>query len=163
MSLTRRGFATLAGLAALSACSTSNPLSSSSSAAGGSSSGGPLVVGSQQYYSNEIVAELYAQVLEKAGITVTRQYQIGQREVYLPEIIGGKIDVFPEYNGNLLQYLDKTAMVTDSASVQAALTKVLPSGLRVLTPAAANDQDTTPPPRRSRRSTASRRSPIWAR
>lgn len=142
MSLTRRGFATLAGLAALSACSTSNPLSSSSSAAAGSSSGGPLVVGSQQYYSNEIVAELYAQVLEKAGITVTRQYQIGQREVYLPEIIGGKIDVFPEYNGNLLQYLDKTAKVTDSASVQAALTKVLPSGLRVLTPAAANDQDT---------------------
>ncbi len=141
MFLTRRGFAALAGLTALSACSSNNPLSSSSSAASTGSSG-PLVVGSQQYYSNEIVAELYAQVLEKAGMTVTRQYQIGQREVYLPEILKGSIDVFPEYNGNLLQYLDKTATATDSASIQAALTKVLPSGIRVLTPAAANDQDT---------------------
>ena len=141
MFLTRRGFAALAGLSALSACSSNNPLSSSSSAASTGSSG-PLVVGSQQYYSNEIVAEMYAQVLEKAGMTVTRQYQIGQREVYLPEILKGSIDVFPEYNGNLLQYLDKTATATDSASIQAALTKVLPSGIRVLTPAAANDQDT---------------------
>ncbi len=141
MNLTRRGFAALAGLSALSACSSNNPLSSASAAASSGSSG-PLVVGSQQYYSNEIVAELYAQVLEKAGMTVTRQYQIGQREVYLPEILKGSIDVFPEYNGNLLQYLDKTATATDSASIQAALTKVLPSGIRVLTPAAANDQDT---------------------
>ncbi len=145
MTLSRRGFATLAGLTALSACSTSNPLASPSggaASAGSGSAGGPLVVGSQQYYSNEIIAELYAQVLEKAGLKVTRQYQIGQREVYLPEIIKGSIDVFPEYNGNLLQYLDKSATVTDTASVQAALSKALPSGLRVLTPAAASDQDT---------------------
>jgi osmoprotectant transport system permease protein len=37
-------------------------------------SGAALVVGSQQYYSNEIIAELYAQALESAGFTVTRQY-----------------------------------------------------------------------------------------
>ncbi len=143
MNLSRRGLAALAGLTALSACSTSNPLSTTSSAASASAgSGAPLVVGSQQYYSNEIIAELYAQVLEKAGLKVTRQYQIGQREVYVPEITGGKIDVFPEYNGNFLQYLDKTATVTDTASIQAALAKVLPSGLRVLNAAAATDQDT---------------------
>ena len=143
MNVSRRGFAALAGLTALSACSTSNPLASPSSpAAGGGSGSGALVVGSQQYYSNEIIAELYAQVLEKAGLKVTRQYQIGQREVYLPEILKGSIDVFPEYNGNLLQYLDKAAKVTDTASVQAALSKALPSGLRVLAPADASDQDT---------------------
>jgi osmoprotectant transport system substrate-binding protein len=144
MNLSRRGFATLAGLTALSACSSSNPLASPSSggAASGSSSSGPLVVGSQQYYSNEIIAELYAQVLEKAGLKVTRQYQIGQREVYLPEVVKGSIDVFPEYNGNLLQYLNKSATVTDTASVQAALSKALPAGLRVLAPADASDQDT---------------------
>ncbi len=143
MTVTRRHFVALAGLTALAACSTSNPLSTTTtSASSGGAAAGPLVVGSQQYYSNEIVAELYAQVLEKAGITVTRQYQIGQREVYLPEVISGKIDVFPEYNGNLLQYLDKTATAKDTASIQAALTKALPSGLKVLTPAAANDQDT---------------------
>jgi osmoprotectant transport system substrate-binding protein len=143
MNITRRGFAALAGLTALSACSSNNPLASPSSAGSASAgSSSSLVVGSQQYYSNEIIAELYAQVLEKVGVKVTRQYQIGQREVYVPEITGGKIDVFPEYNGNFLQYFDKTASVTDTASIQAALAKVLPNGLRVLTPAAATDQDT---------------------
>jgi osmoprotectant transport system substrate-binding protein len=143
MTVTRRHFVALAGLTALAACSTSNPLSTTTTSASSSgAAAGPLVVGSQQYYSNEIIAELYAQVLEKAGLKVTRQYQIGQREVYVPEITGGKIDVFPEYNGNFLQYLDKTATVTDTASIQAALTKVLPSGLRVLNAAAATDQDT---------------------
>jgi osmoprotectant transport system substrate-binding protein len=142
MTVTRRHFVALAGLTALAACSTSNPLSTTTSASSSGAAAGPLVIGSQQYYSNEIIAELYAQVLEKAGLKVTRQYQIGQREVYVPEITGGKIDVFPEYNGNFLQYLDKTAAVTDTASIQAALTKVLPSGLRVLNAAAASDQDT---------------------
>ncbi len=142
MTVTRRHFVALAGLTALAACSTNNPLSTTTSASSGGAAAGPLVIGSQQYYSNEIIAELYAQVLEKAGLKVTRQYQIGQREVYVPEITGGKIDVFPEYNGNFLQYLDKTATVTDTASIQAALTKVLPSGLRVLNAAAATDQDT---------------------
>ncbi len=145
MTVTRRHFVALAGLTALAACSTNDPLSTTSTAASGASSAaaaGPLVIGSQQYYSNEIIAELYAQVLEKAGIKVTRQYQIGQREVYVPEIKAGKIDVFPEYNGNFLQYLDKTATVTDTASIQAALAKALPSGLRVLDAAAATDQDT---------------------
>ena len=56
-----------AGVLALSACS--------SSAAGSTT----LVVGSQQYYSNEIIAELYAQALEHGGYTITRNYQIGQR------------------------------------------------------------------------------------
>ena len=142
MTVTRRHFVALAGLTALAACSTSDPLSTTTAASSSGAAAGPLVIGSQQYYSNEIVAELYAQVLEKAGLKVTRQYQIGQREVYVPEIIGGKIDVFPEYNGNFLQYHDKTATVTDTASIQAALTKVLPSGLRVLNAAAATDQDT---------------------
>jgi osmoprotectant transport system substrate-binding protein len=142
MTVSRRHFVALAGLSALAACSTNNPLSTTTSTSSGAAAAGPLVIGSQQYYSNEIIAELYAQVLEKAGLKVTRQYQIGQREVYVPEITSGKIDVFPEYNGNFLQYLDKTASVTDTASIQAALTKALPSGLRVLNAAAATDQDT---------------------
>lgn len=134
------GLAALGGVGVLAGCSTSNPLQS---AAPGTSpgGGGTLVVGSQQYYSNEIVAELYAQALEKAGFTVTRQFQIGQREVYLPELEASKVDVIPEYTGNLLQYYDKEAKVTDAASVTEALAQALPSGLRVLKAAEASDQD----------------------
>jgi len=100
-----------------------------------------LVIGSQQYYSNEIIAELYAQALEADGHTIDRQYQIGQREAYLPEMESGAIDLIPEYSGNLLQYYDKETQATSSQDVLAALAGVLPSGLRPLAAAQATDQD----------------------
>ena len=137
--------AALSGLGAIAAgCSSSNPLGTSTPAApgtAGSAAAGTLVVGSQQYYSNEIVAELYAQMLEASGFTVTRQYQIGQREIYLPELESGKIDVIPEYSGNLMQYYDKGATATDPAQIVETINKSLPQGLRALKPAEASDQD----------------------
>lgn len=139
MRLDRRSLLMAGALVTLAGCSTSNPVTGASSGASASKSG--LVVGSQQYYSNEIIAELFAQRLEAAGFTVTRQYQIGQREVYLPEMVAGRIDLMPEYGGNLLQYYDKDTTAKDAAAVQAALPGVLPKGLRVLDRAAATDQD----------------------
>ena len=88
---------------ALAACGSSNTLE------GGSRDSTTIVVGSQDYYSNEILAEVYAQALEGAGFSVERQLRIGQREVYMPELSAGSIDVFPEYTGNLLQYLQPDA------------------------------------------------------
>jgi osmoprotectant transport system substrate-binding protein len=107
----------------------------------GSANTQKLVVGSQAYYSNEIVAEIYSQALEAKGYAVDRQFQIGQREVYLPEIESGKIDVFPEYIGSLLQALDKKATTGATDVVFAQLEKALPSGLKVLKPAPASDQN----------------------
>ncbi|MDU0348217.1 ABC transporter substrate-binding protein [Actinomyces sp. MRS3W] len=139
--LTRRsalaGGGLLALTTALAACGgSSDPLDS------GTGDPTAIVVGSQQYFSNEIIAELYAQALEQAGFTVDRQYQIGQREVYIPELESGAINVFPEYGGNLLQYYDSDTKATDSESVHAALTEVLPDALTVLDYAEATDQDT---------------------
>ena len=39
---------------------------------------GAIVVGSQDYYSNEIIAEIYAQALEAQGLSVDRQLRIGR-------------------------------------------------------------------------------------
>ena len=157
--LTRRGLlagvGATTGLLALSACSDTDPFAVDQSSGG--YSGGPIIIGSQQYYSNEIIAELYAQAIEHAGLTVTRQYQIGQREVYLPELEAGKIHVIPEYGGNLLEYYSKTSAsgsptattgtaapyrtASDTASIQDALLRTLPHSLTVLNPAEATDQD----------------------
>ena len=153
--LTRRGLlagvGATAGLLALSACSDTDPFAVDQ--ASGGYSGGPIIIGSQQYYSNEIIAELYAQMMEKTGLTVTRQYQIGQREVYLPELEAGKIHVIPEYGGNLLEYYSKTSAsgsptaatasrtAGDTASIQDTLLRTLPHSLTVLNPAEATDQD----------------------
>lgn len=153
--LTRRGLlagvGATAGLLALSACSDTDPFAVDQ--ASGGYSGGPIIIGSQQYYSNEIIAELYAQMMEKTGLSVTRQYQIGQREVYLPELEAGKIHVIPEYGGNLLEYYSKTSASGsptaatasrtggDTASIQDTLLRTLPHSLTVLNPAEATDQD----------------------
>lgn len=126
---------------ALAGCGSTDPLADPDSPNSSPESGEQLVVGSQQYYSNEIVAELYAQALEAAGHPVDRQFQIGQRETYLPEIEAGQIDVFPEYTGNLLQYFDGETTARTTDEVNSALSEALPSGLRVLAPAAATDQD----------------------
>lgn len=100
-----------------------------------------IVVGSQDYYSNQIIAEVYAQALEGAGFRVERQLRIGQREVYMPEITAGAIDLFPEYTGNLLQYLDQNASARTSQEVYDALATALPMGLRALDQSPATDQD----------------------
>jgi osmoprotectant transport system substrate-binding protein len=101
----------------------------------------PLVIGSQAYYSNEIVAEAYAQVLEDAGYTVERQFSLGQRDVYVPALTSGEVDLFPEYTGNLLQYFDASATQTAADDVYQALTAALPDGLSALDMSPASDQD----------------------
>ena len=121
---------------ALSACGTVESLEGRSNM-----DASTIIVGSQDYYSNEIIAEAYAQALEGAGFTVERQLRIGQREVYMPEIEAGAIDVFPEYTGNLLQYLDQNATARSTDEVYDALTTLLPQGLRALNQAPATDQD----------------------
>jgi osmoprotectant transport system substrate-binding protein len=123
---------------ALAGCASGNPLGGETN---GTSASKTLVIGSQDYYSNEIIAEIYAQALESNGFTVDRQFRIGQREVYLPDITSGKIDVFPEYTGSLLQALDKTAAGGTSDATYTELTAALPAGLRVLDKAAASDQN----------------------
>jgi osmoprotectant transport system substrate-binding protein len=102
---------------------------------------GTIVVGSQAYYSNEIVAEVYSQALEAAGYTVERNYQIGQREAYLPALEAGEVQLFPEYTGNLLQYYSADATATQADEVYTALQGALPPGLVALSMSPATDQD----------------------
>ena len=123
--------------AGLAACGGSGGEGSSGADAGAAT----LVVGSQDFYENEIVAEAYAQALEHAGYSVERSFRIGQREVYMPEIEAGSVDVFPEYTGNLLQYYDEDTTATESQAVYDALAEALPEGLRVLDQAEATDAD----------------------
>ncbi|MGJ6979243.1 ABC transporter substrate-binding protein [Aestuariimicrobium soli] len=137
--LARRSLFALAGVAALAACGSQDPLGQSSSSGSGGSAA--LVIGSQDYYSNEIIAEIYAQALEGAGRTVRRDFRTGQREAYVPDIEQGRIDLFPEYSGPLLQYWVKDTKARLADDVYAALQKATPDGLRVLDQSPATDQD----------------------
>jgi osmoprotectant transport system substrate-binding protein len=134
------GATTIAALA-LAGCASADPITGDdggSEEPGGSST---IVIGSQAYYSNEIIAEIYAQALEGAGFEVERNFSIGQRDAYMPSIEDGSIDLFPEYSGNLLQFFDPEATATTPDDVYAALQEALPEGLAALEQSPATDQD----------------------
>ena len=122
---------------ALSGCASGDPLDAGTE----SDSGDTIVIGSQAYYSNEIIAEIYAQALEDAGFEVERKFNIGQRDAYLPELENGTVSLFPEYTGNLLQFYSPDTEATSSDDVYAALEDALPEGLTVLDQSPATDQD----------------------
>jgi osmoprotectant transport system substrate-binding protein len=124
---------------ALSGCASGDPLDSGTDETNGASE--TITVGSQAYYSNEIIAEIYSQALENAGFTVERQFQIGQRDAYLPSLENGDVDLFPEYTGNLLQFYSPDTKATTSDDVYAELKDALPKGLTVLDQSSATDQD----------------------
>lgn len=131
---------TLAGavavsLLAVSGCSDDSPLDA------GDGDSDTIVVGSQDYYSNEIIAEIYANALEDAGYDVDRQLRIGQREAYLPELEAGSIDLFPEYSGPVLQYWEPDTSARLADDVYPELQDAAPDGLNVLDQSPATDQD----------------------
>ena len=121
--------------ASTSASSGSNPLS-------GGSASGSVVVGSANFPESELLAEVYAIALTDKGVKAATKLNIGDREVYYPQIVKGAITIFPEYNGALLSgEVDKTSTAKTTAEVDAALTAKLPSSLEILNPAPAQDSD----------------------
>lgn len=122
----------------LAACGSSNPLG------GGEISGDlkTIKVGSADFTESKIIAEIYAQVLEANGFTITRQFGIGSRETYIPAVQDHSIDLIPEYTGNLLQYFDAKSTATTPDTVLLALFKALPGDLSILYPSPAEDKDT---------------------
>jgi osmoprotectant transport system substrate-binding protein len=138
------GAAVVGAALALSGCAQGDPLAPaepSETGGGGNGSSETIVIGSQAYPSNEIIAEIYAQALEDAGIQVQRQFNIGQREAYIPALESGEVDLFPEYTGNLLQYYMPDTEATQPDEVYAELREALPEGLTALEQSAATDQD----------------------
>ena len=100
-----------------------------------------LTVGSANFPENVILAEIYAEALKAQGATIKTKLNIGSREKYYPALEAGSLDLFPEYTGTILTYIDKTATATSPDDVYAALTKALPANLVALDKAEAQDSD----------------------
>jgi osmoprotectant transport system substrate-binding protein len=93
---------------------------------------GEIVVGvSGAFAENQVVAEMYAQVLEADGYTVRRELDIADRAVGNEAIAAGEIDLKPEYTGfDLPLYDEKSPTNGDPQAVADALTAALePEGL----------------------------------
>jgi osmoprotectant transport system substrate-binding protein len=105
---------------------------------------GSVTVGSTNFYEQEILGEVFAQVLEGAGIDVERKFQLGAREVVFPALESGEIDILAEYAATALEYVNNKAgeATTDPAATSAKLRERLAAkGLTALDYAAATDQN----------------------
>ncbi|HYU56664.1 MAG TPA: ABC transporter substrate-binding protein [Actinomycetota bacterium] len=77
---------------------------------------GTIVVGvSGAFAENQLVAEMYAQVLEDAGYTVERQLDLDSRDTGNAALASGDIDVKPEYLAFELPDLDPDADTAGTA------------------------------------------------
>ena len=103
---------------------------------------GMIVVGvSGAFTESQLVAEMYAQVLERAGYSVERQFDLRSREISQNALESGQIDLKPEYLASLLLFLDRNAQASDDpAGVARQDSELLqPRGITVLTPSPAHD------------------------
>ncbi|MGQ8633906.1 ABC transporter substrate-binding protein [Agrobacterium sp. DKPNP3] len=100
-----------------------------------------IIVGSADFPESQLLATIYAKALAAKGIKVETKLSIGSREVYIPALLDGSIDLLPEYAGATLSYLDKNATAHSPADVAAALKAALPKGVSMLTPSEAQDSD----------------------
>jgi osmoprotectant transport system substrate-binding protein len=103
-----------------------------------------VVVASFNFPESELLAEIYAQAIERAGVPVRREFDLGPRELVQPAQRQGLIDVVPEYLGAALASITPQRALdwTDPQAVLAALRQtVAPWDLQVLEPSAASDQD----------------------
>ncbi|MFD9540935.1 ABC transporter substrate-binding protein [Streptomyces sp. NPDC060022] len=137
------GLFAAASVPALASCSsgiTSLDGQGSGGGGGGSSKGG-VTIGTANFTENQVLGYLYAAALAAAGVKSTVRPNLGTREILIPALKGGDIDLLPEYQGALLHYLDAEAAATEEGEMQNALAMALPAGLQILPYGEAEDSD----------------------
>jgi len=138
--------ALLAGCGGSSSSSTAADTGGSSSPS--SSGGGVVRISGQNFTEAEIVADLYAGVLKKAGYDPQVKL-VGTRDIYM-KVFPKSIDVVPEYVGGILEFLNGTyngsnaAPVTMSDAAQSisdAQPLLKKAGITLLDPSSATDSN----------------------
>ncbi len=73
-------------------------------------------VGSKNFTESIVIAEIYAQALERAGFAVERRLNLGSTQIALAAMQRGDIDLYPEYTGTaLIDVLHRAPLPTPQA------------------------------------------------
>ncbi|MEP6904301.1 MAG: ABC transporter permease/substrate-binding protein, partial [Actinomycetota bacterium] len=73
-------------------------------------------VGSKDFTESVILAEILAQILEKRGIQVERQFELGGNLAH-EALLSNNLDVYPEYTGTAYTAILKQKPITDTQKV----------------------------------------------
>ena len=112
--LLRRALAalTIAPLVALAACGEGG----SDALDSGSGGSGEVVIAHQQYTEMEIMAEMYAALLEDAGFEPQLQ-GVETRDLYIKPLGNGEVDVVPDYASSMTETLNRAINGADAEPV----------------------------------------------
>jgi len=136
-------------LLASAACGNDSGSSDGSDGDSGNGDKGAVTLSGQDFGEMQIMAQMYKQVLEKAGYTVT-VHLVGTRDIYGPELTSGKVDIAPDYLAGMADYLNKQANGADAPTISTnsatdTLEALKPladaAGITMLDPAQATDQN----------------------
>jgi osmoprotectant transport system permease protein len=78
--------------------------------------GSRIVIGSKDFTESVILAEILAQVLEKQGVEVVRNFELGGNIPH-DSLLSKQIDVYPEYTGTAYTAILKHKPLTDPQAV----------------------------------------------
>jgi osmoprotectant transport system substrate-binding protein len=137
-----------ASMALLTACGSSNSSSTATTNPGSSAPAdkGVVRISGQNFTEAEIVADMYADVLKKAGYD-PQVHLVGTRDIYM-KIFPSKLDIVPEYTGSIVEFLNGTYNGANAKPItvsdpQKTIDKAKPllkkAGIALLTPSAATD------------------------
>ncbi|MEE1815414.1 MULTISPECIES: ABC transporter substrate-binding protein [unclassified Streptomyces] len=141
--------ALIAGAGGLAGCATGPALENREAVTGRPGDSHRLVVGSAGFTESDLLAQMYALLLQEAGYR-TRILSVTNRELYEPALENGQIDVVPEYAATFADWLNAKVDGADAPTVGSpdltATMKALralaePRGLTVLDPGRAVDQN----------------------
>lgn len=80
-----------------------------------------LRIGSKNFTEQLVVAELFAQALERAGAQVERRVNLGGTAIAQQALVSGEIDLYPEYTGTGLGVVLKQPTEGSAAEMLARL------------------------------------------
>ncbi|MEU3825699.1 ABC transporter substrate-binding protein [Streptomyces sp. SID486] len=144
-----RARASAAVLLALTACSPGPSLENRGAVTASPGDSHHLTVGSAGFTESDLLAQMYAQLLDQAGYR-TSILTVANRELYEPALESGQIDVVPEYAATFADWLNAKTHGADArpvgspdlgATMKALRELAAPRGLTVLPPGRAVDQN----------------------
>ena len=76
--------------------------------------GAPIVVASKPFGESYLLAEMFAQILERHGVSVKRLPGLGSTEIIFQAVRAGHVDVYPEYTGTGLIAILRDTLTDDA-------------------------------------------------